>query len=167
MTDTYDKAGLIALLRSEFRLDWHGVHGAPHWARGRHHGRYLARLRAADTLVVDLFALLHDSQRQNDFRDPLHGHRAAEFAAALNGRCFDLAPRQLDWLTLAMTQHSDGHLSTNATVQSCWDADRLDLGRVGIMPHPRLLSVPAAARIDYGHALSVQATAARHYRMSR
>jgi uncharacterized protein len=30
------------------------------------------------------------------------------------------------------------------TVQTCWDADRLDLGRVGKHPHPRYLCTPAA-----------------------
>jgi uncharacterized protein len=30
------------------------------------------------------------------------------------------------------------------TVLTCWDADRLDLGRVGIRPAPRLLCTSAA-----------------------
>ena len=30
------------------------------------------------------------------------------------------------------------------TVQTCWDADRLDLGRVGIRPDPRRLCTAAA-----------------------
>jgi uncharacterized protein len=29
--------------------------------------------------------------------------------------------------------------SNNITVQTCWDADRLDLGRVGIKPDPKRL----------------------------
>ena len=29
-------------------------------------------------------------------------------------------------------------------MQVCWDADRLDLGRVGYMPHPSRLCTPAA-----------------------
>jgi len=154
MGEYFDKAGLVTLLREQFQLDWHGVHGAPHWARVSHHGRYLARARGGDVLVVGLFALLHDSQRQNDWHDPRHGQRAAEFAADLNGRFFDLGAQQLDRLTFAMTSHSDGRMSADATVQSCWDADRLDLGRVGIQPHPALLSSEAADRIDYAYVLS-------------
>lgn len=29
---------LIQHLRAQFRLDWHGIHGASHWARVKHHG---------------------------------------------------------------------------------------------------------------------------------
>jgi uncharacterized protein len=154
MNTIFDKAGLVALLRREFRLDWLGMHGAPHWARVRHHGRHLARVRRADAHVVELFALLHDSQRHNDWHDPLHGHRAAEFSAALNGRFFDLSASQLDRLTFAMIGHSDGRMALDATVQCCWDADRLDLGRVGITPSAALLSREAAERIEYALRLS-------------
>lgn len=154
MKDVFDKPGLIQLLRTQFQLDWRGIHGAPHWARVRHHGRYLARARGADLVIVELFALLHDSQRENDWHDPRHGQRAAEFAAGLNGRFFDLGAQQLDRLSFALIGHSDGHMSVDASVQCCWDADRLDLGRVGIKPHSALLSGEAADRIDYAFVLS-------------
>jgi uncharacterized protein len=47
-----------------------------------------------------------------------------------------------------MRLHSDGHTRWHdpgdATVLACWDADRLDLGRVGIRPVPhRLCTAPA------------------------
>jgi uncharacterized protein len=29
-----------------------------------------------------------------------------------------------------------GKIQANITIQTCWYADRLDLGRVGIIPHP-------------------------------
>ena len=46
-----------------------------------------------------------------------------------------------------MRLHSDGHTTGDATVLACWDSDRLDLGRVGIRPHPsRLCTVQAKAR---------------------
>jgi uncharacterized protein len=32
------------------------------------------------------------------------------------------------------------------TIPTCWDSDRLDLGRVGIMPHPSRLCTDAAER---------------------
>lgn len=32
----------------------------------------------------------------------------------------------------ALAYHSDGYTEGDITVQVCWDADRLDLGRVGI-----------------------------------
>lgn len=45
-------------------------------------------LSGADLLVVELFAFLHDSHRQNDFRDPQHGGPAADYALSLNGSYF-------------------------------------------------------------------------------
>ena len=35
----------------------------------------------------------------------------------------------------------------NVTLQACWDADRLDLGRVGITPLPHLLCSDAAREL--------------------
>jgi len=47
-----------------------------------------------------------------------------------------------------MRFHSAGEVSTNSTMQSYWDADRLDLGRVGIIPSPKFLSAEASQLID-------------------
>ena len=74
---------LLALLRSRFRLDWRGIHGAPHWARVRYNGLVLAEQTGANRRVVSLFAFLHDSCRWDDYRDAGHGARAAERVAEL------------------------------------------------------------------------------------
>jgi uncharacterized protein len=47
-------------------------------------------------------------------------------------------------LVEACTGHSDGDTEADITVQTCWDADRLDLGRVGIRPHPIYLCTAVA-----------------------
>jgi len=153
-THPYDRSGLLGEIRQRFRLDWHGIHGAHHWGRVRHHARALAVAREADVIVVELFAFLHASQRHDDYEDRQHGERGAEFARALQGRHFDLGERQLSRLTQAIRHHSGGEVSTDATIQCCWDADRLDLGRVGIRPHPRFLSDHAAARIGPAYGWS-------------
>jgi uncharacterized protein len=38
-----------------------------------------------------------------------------------------------------MRLHSDGHVEGEPALRACWDADRLDLGRVGIRPDPAYL----------------------------
>jgi uncharacterized protein len=43
-----------------------------------------------------------------------------------------------------MAYHTDGMVAADPTTQTCWDADRLDLGRVGIRPNAELLCTPAA-----------------------
>jgi uncharacterized protein len=156
MINDYDRTGLIALIKSEFKLNWQGIHGASHWARVLHHGKNIGRLRGADLLVVELFGFLHDSCRWDDGRDPLHGQRAAEFANDIHRHYFDLQPLQLDYLCYALRHHSGGEVSTSVTIQTCWDADRLDLGRVGIFPSPKYLSKEASLFIDLAYDWSTR-----------
>lgn len=136
---------LWRLLRKEFRLDWKGIHGAPHWSRVLAHGRHLSALTGAVLPVVELFAALHDVKRRHDGGDPEHGLRAADFADWLHRRSvIELSKPHLPLLLDALAGHSSGRLQADPTIQVCWDADRLDLGRVGVMPDPaRLCTVPA------------------------
>ncbi len=148
MSAGYDRNGLIALIKSEFKLDLSGIHGANHWARVLHHGKNIGELRKADLMVVELFGFLHDSCRWSDGRDNKHGERAAEFAHGIHGDFYSLKPGQLDKLCFAMRHHSGGDVSDDVTIQTCWDADRLDLGRVGIIPSAAYLSDEATIFID-------------------
>jgi len=135
---------LISAIRSEYQLDWHGIHGASHWARVRDIGLRLAEKTGANTQVIELFAFLHDSRRFNDSHDPEHGNRAALLAETLRGSVIHLADEQFELLTFACQHHTFGHMEGDITVLTCWDADRLDLGRVGIMPSPYKLCTAAA-----------------------
>lgn len=137
--------GLVDRVRQAFRLDWKGIHGAGHWGRVAFHGRYLARALGVPTLVPQLFALLHDSRRHDDGHDPDHGSRAAGFVRRLQrDGTLDVPSDDLGLLVLACEGHSEGRREAPLPVQVCWDADRLDLGRVGIRPDPlRLCTTPA------------------------
>jgi uncharacterized protein len=136
---------LMQEIRRQFRLDWQGIHGAPHWARVRFHGVSLARALGADVRIPALFAVLHDSQRENDRYDPGHGERAADYAGWLWAKgYFELEPAALRLLQHACSGHSDGHTEADGSVQVCWDGDRLDLGRVGKRPDPQYLCTEAA-----------------------
>ena len=71
---------------------------------------------------------------------PQHGPRAAEYAAWARKRgLFELDDAAFELLKIACIGHSDGHTQADVSVQVCWDADRLDLGRVGIYPDSRRL----------------------------
>lgn len=139
---------LIEVLRAQFALEWTGIHGSPHWARVRENGLRLASETGANARVIELFAFLHDSQRLDDWEDPGHGERAAEFALTLRGSLIQLSDAEFELLHLACTRHSDGGLDADVTVQCCWDADRLDLGRVGIKPLPEKLCTSAARELE-------------------
>jgi uncharacterized protein len=140
---------LVKYLRAHFQLDWDGVHGAPHWARVKRIGLKLAAVTSAEPEVVSLFAFLHDSCRINDRRDPEHGQRAASLVQRLQGDLFQLAPEQLDQLIVACAGHSSGQLIGDVTVQTCWDADRLDYGRLGVRPNPQYLGNEAARSCEF------------------
>lgn len=135
---------LLAMIRKGFALSLDGIHGEAHWERVRDNGLRLAEQTGADTKVVELFAYLHDSQRQTDGWDEEHGQRAADWVRSLSGTHLTLDSEQVDLLVFACAHHSKGLLSAQPTVQTCWDADRLDLGRVGIKPDPTRLCTPAA-----------------------
>ena len=138
--------GLIEAVRAQFALDWGGIHGITHWARVRRLGRWLAAQTGARADVVELFAFLHDARRLDDGRDPDHGRRGVELAARLRGACFELDDAGFELLCDAMERHSDGQVDGDVTVQACWDADRLDLGRIDVRPHGRLLCTEPAQR---------------------
>ena len=91
-----------------------------------HNGPLLAGMDNANIRVVELFCMLHDTQRRNERRDPSHGRRAARYAKSLRGVWFDLSDKEMELLTEALKYHSDGYTEADITVQVCWDADRLD-----------------------------------------
>ena len=104
----------------------------------------LAEHTGANIRVVEYFAFIHDLGRENDHHDPEHGNRAAAIAENIVGDLIDLSASELRLLTDACCGHSDGHIVADVTVMTCWDADRLDLGRVGIRPDPARLCNEAA-----------------------
>jgi uncharacterized protein len=116
-----------------------GIHGIAHWARVLQNGRRLALKETANLEMVELFAVLHDSQRRTDHRDEAHGLRAAEFAKGIRGNLIDLDDDNFQLLYKACALHTNGQQTDDVTIAVCWDSDRLDLGRVGIYPNPNLL----------------------------
>jgi uncharacterized protein len=135
---------LLGVILREYRLPRGGTHGVPHWARVTENGLRVAALTGADPQVIELFAVFHDSRRKNEGYDPGHGQRGAALARRLRGDAFELDDGRFALLTRACDGHTGGSSDPEATVLTCWDADRLDLGRVGIRPDPRLLCTAAA-----------------------
>jgi len=135
---------LLNELVQRYPLEPDGIHGVGHWARVLENGRRLAEKTGAMIEVVELFALFHDSQRQNDGHDLGHGSRGARLAEKMRGKWFDLSDMAFDHLIDACALHTNGFVDADITVQTCWDADRLDLGRVGIVPDRDRLCTAAA-----------------------
>ena len=139
----------------QYRAEEDSVHGPSHWRRVERNGLILSYRTGADVLVVRLFAWFHDSRRINDCTDPGHGIRGAEYAASLRGELFDLEDTAFQSLVYACTWHTDKVYSEDITIGTCWDADRLDLGRVGVIPFADFMSTQAgkeAARVGVVHS---------------
>jgi uncharacterized protein len=137
-------AQLIRTILAGYAQPPDGIHGVSHWARVLENGLHLAHQTGAKIVVVQLFAVFHDARRINEGIDPGHGQRGADYATSLRGVLFDLPGEDFELLYAACAYHTDGLTEGDITVQTCWDADRLDLGRAGITPHPRHLCTDAA-----------------------
>lgn len=132
---------LLEEVKSHFKLDINGDHGVMHWRRVKKIGLHLSAGTDADWRVITLFSVLHDSCRENEYDDPDHGERAATLALELNGRgLLSVKDKQLEQLITACKNHSDRDFKTDdTTIQTCLNADRLDLYRLGEIPDDKFL----------------------------
>jgi uncharacterized protein len=114
-------------------------HGPRHWRDVARVGLELSTL-SIDGEVLFLFAAMHDTQRHTEFSDPDHGQRAADF---MRTQELPIGEAQIDMLHLALVSHDKGTIwaGGDPTTSACWDADRLTLGRVGITPSARYMSL--------------------------
>ena len=148
---------LLAAILDGYALPFHGNHGVVHWARVLENGLRIAEATGADREVVALFALFHDARRVEEDRDDNHGLRGALFAQSLRGRLVHLDDARFELLFEACRLHTDGLTTGDRTLLTCWDADRLDLGRVGIVPDPRYLGTKAGRNlIPWAHVRAVE-----------
>jgi uncharacterized protein len=150
---------LCRMISDQFSLGADSIHGLAHWRRVEKFGLMLAEKTGADKHVISLFAYLHDSKREDEFLDLGHGARASDFVLKLSeGGDINLSRKQLEQLSHACRHHSEpDSKSDDITVMTCWDADRLDLWRVGMVPDPaRLNTEPARASsmIEYSREIN-------------
>lgn len=139
---------VLELVNFQMRYDSE-YHGVQHWMRVERNGRWLAsKDDLADELVIRAFALIHDSQREEDGEDEYHGPHAAKYVDKLQtimGPDWILDVEQTYTLKRACNGHTAAHpdnyneLTLDPTVACCWDADRLDMGRVGVEPEAEYL----------------------------
>jgi uncharacterized protein len=142
-----DMNRIVQSIVSEYRLNLRGTHGVWHWLRVRSNGLVLADATpGADREVVELFALLHDSQRFDEYEDIEHGARAAAFVKRLSAEgIVTLERARLQTLMKACAWHTIEKRSKDPTIGCCYDADRLDLSRLGNAPDDRYMSTVASA----------------------
>jgi uncharacterized protein len=134
------------------------IHGLQHLKNVERFGLIMANRNGADKMLVSLFAYLHDARRHTDNDDPDHGKRAALLLdELLEEDVFTLSKIQRMNLAHALAWHNSFEAkSHDITVQTCWDADRLDLWRAGIEPNPKFMFTDvgrSSEMIEYAKSL--------------
>jgi uncharacterized protein len=140
---------IVELAKAQFVMDQHSCHGFDHWKEVDLNGEMLSLQEGVDPLVVFLFAYLHDCKRVEDHGDLDHGDRSAEFVKELRetGKLDFLTVTQYSQLWAACLFHARGGVEDDPTIGACFDADRIELIRVGIVPKIELMSTPMGKRI--------------------
>lgn len=127
------------------RTDGYSIHGIDHWDRVFNHGLSL-NVPGADLDVVLCFAYLHDVERQDDGYEEEHGPRAAKLIDEIRNSVLGfLDHKQIGLLKEACALHTTCHRTGNPTIDACFDSDRLDLTRVGIIPDPDKMATKEGA----------------------
>ncbi|MEA1910962.1 MAG: hypothetical protein U9N32_04685, partial [Spirochaetota bacterium] len=106
MSNNYISAELIKAILSEYQLPLDGIHGLSHWARVMENGLRLAELNGADKEIIALFAIFHDSRRQNESKDDGHGKRGGDFAKTLRETFLTLNDQRFELLYNACAGHT-------------------------------------------------------------
>ncbi len=120
-------------------------HGISHWERVEKNGLLLAT-EDVNTTVVRLFAYLHDKWRIDNWEDMEHGARAAANLLSLRHTLLSgISDDEFELLYKACALHTVCHKTGNITIDTCFDADRLDLTRVGIIPDPNRMATERGA----------------------
>lgn len=122
--------------------DWElgETHGLPHWQRVERNGIILATSEVNIT-VVRVFAYLHDKCRIDNGYDVEHGKRAAIMIDGVRHTLLkELTDNEFELLSKACELHTITLRTGNLTIDTCFDADRLDLERVGIVPYPNKMA---------------------------
>ena len=124
-----------------------GCHGLGHWERVAGYARIIAAAENLDEWFMLLFAYFHDCQRLSDGRDLQHGPRAADYLMTWTPEALELSEADQHRLAFACRYHTREIPTDDKTVRACWDCDRLDIGRVGIIVNPAFLFTETARGI--------------------
>jgi len=147
----FDKE-LLQIVQKNFKLDFYGVHGISHWQRVYKNTKILSNYYKINSPVFELFSMFHDSKRENEYSDIYHGFRASEFVEELiKEKKIILDEDDKNRLLYAISNHTisdeKNPLFNDLIVQICFDADRLDLGRVGVEPEEKYMMTDFAKKL--------------------
>lgn len=121
------------------------THGVEHWDKVARFSRMMYQ-EGADIDVILAFAYLHDSERKDNAEDIEHGKRASMLIDRIRETELNaLSDEQIAKLKRACELHATEHRTGDITIDTCFDADRMDLLRVGITPSPERMATKRGA----------------------
>tara|TARA_B100000749_G_scaffold279467_1_gene272292 strand:+ start:3328 stop:3921 length:594 start_codon:yes stop_codon:yes gene_type:complete len=124
----------------QYRFDlMESEHAMLHWGRVIENGFWLAEKNGANKNVIIAFGIFHDCRRENEFDDPEHGPRGGEFLHSFADK-INMTKGELSKAVEACKGHTHILHTDDIDIATCWDADRLDLMRVGIFPELKYLN---------------------------
>jgi len=133
------------------------IHGFPHLERVAILSGRLADALGEDVESAVVMGFLHDSARRDDRGGPGHAHDSAVLARRLLGRFYP--DMDADRICDAIERHADGETTADPLTACLWDADRLELKRLGRTIDTDLLSTEAAKRLARIRSLKPAGTA--------
>jgi uncharacterized protein len=132
----------------QLKLDPMGIHGPIHWMKVYRNCQDLHVMEHGDEPSHDddwfywCFSMLHDCCRTIEGPDPAHGIEAAKLIPD-DGSPFNIAlARAIKLHQMGKRMDVDAELGYEL-ISICWDADRLELPRVNIIPDPKRMSTKA------------------------
>lgn len=135
-------------MMSQYSLDVEsGVHGYSHWARVAENALMISATennsKSAEAVCI-AFALFHDICRLNENSDYEHGCRGADLMELYRDE-INLSNEEFHAAYTACKDHTNCVITEDGVlVGACFDADRLDLGRVGITPDAQYMNTDFA-----------------------
>jgi uncharacterized protein len=139
---------LWQLVAGQFHSPGYSVHGPDHWRRVERNGSCLQPAPEPISRSFVYSLSFTTVAAVNDGGIKVTVHVGAEYAATLRGVAYELSDDRFEILHYACVWHTDGDHHADPTIATCWDADRLDLGRVGIIPSPEFMST------DFGREIA-------------
>lgn len=139
---------ILQKIQADTTSDRQSIHGDRHWKRVAQFGRLIAEQEQLNERVLVLFGYFHDCQRLNDGTDPEHGPRAAQYVAVFPKELLGLTSSETNQLMMACHYHTHECETDDPVIRACWDADRLDLLRIGVLPDPTRLSTNTAKKLS-------------------
>ncbi len=121
------------------------LHGVSHLRRVAILSGRLANAVGEDVESAVVMGFLHDCARKDDGNDTEHGHESAFLARGLIDRFYPHL--DVNRICEAIAGHADGEVTTDPLTACLWDADRLELKRIGRTVDPDLLSTVVAKRL--------------------